>query len=411
MTHYDALVVGAGPGGATAAAFLARAGLRVLCVDKAAFPRDKICGDALSGKTVDVMGRLGITDAVEAAPNVVAWGLTFSGPYGAEVSVPFRAPSPDVPAPGYVITREDFDTVVVDAARASGAEIWENASVTGLVRGANGRVEGAEVKRNGTVETVRARVVIGADGAYSVVARGLGFDQLDERHYCAGLRQYWTGVTGFHPYNLIELHFVNEVIPGYFWIFPMADGRANVGIGMLSAYVKKNDVKLKEVMAACIASPKFAERFKDAQPMEKMHGWGLPLGSKPRPLSGDGWMLVGDAASLIDPFSGEGIGNAMIAGEFAAKHTVLALADGGEATAERLAGYDKDVMDYLGNELRLSHTLQKIGRWKWLVNFIIAQASRKPALIDAIAAMFYDEAERAKLKSPLFYVRALLTKG
>ncbi len=322
--QYDALVVGAGPGGATAATFMARAGLKVLLVDKAVFPRDKVCGDALSGKTVDVLQRLGLIDTVEAAPNLVAWGITFSSPYGAEVDVQFRDPATATMHPGYVVAREEFDGLVVDAAKAAGAEVWENVAVTGLVRD-GARVTGATLKREGVEQTVTARVVIGADGAYSVVARALGFEQLDERHYCAGLRQYWEGITNFHEHNLIELHFVDEAIPGYFWIFPMANNRANVGIGMLSSEIKKRDINLKQLLQRCIEHPQFAERFKDARPLEKMRGYGLPLGSRPRPLSGEGWMLVGDAASLIDPFSGEGIGNAMISGEFAAKHAVLAL--------------------------------------------------------------------------------------
>ena len=418
---YDALVVGAGPGGATAATFMARAGLRVLLVDKDRFPRDKTCGDALSGKTVDVLRRLGIVDAVEAGPSLVAWGILFSSPYGSEVDVQFCDPATATTAPGYVMARTDFDALVVDAARTAGAEVWEETTVTGLVREGT-RVTGATLKRGGETQTVHARVVVGADGAYSAVARALGFDQLDERHYCAGLRQYWEGVTGFHDHNLIELHFVDEAIPGYFWIFPMANGRANVGIGMLSSEIKKRDVRLKDVLKACIAHPRFADRFKDARPLEKIHGYGLPLGSRPRPLSGDGWMLVGDAASLIDPFSGEGIGNAMVSGEFAARHAVLALTgapaggDGaastvmpGVASAARLSGYDRDVMAYLGGELRLSHIMQRLGRRKWLLHFVIDQAARKPAIKKALSTMFEDEQARAQLKSPLFYLRALLS--
>jgi menaquinone-9 beta-reductase len=418
---YDALVVGAGPGGATAATFMARAGLRVLLVDKARFPRDKTCGDALSGKTVDVLRRLNLVEAVEAAPQIVAWGIRFSSPYGSEVDVEFCDPATATQAAGYVMAREDFDTLVVDAARAAGAEVWEDTAVSGLVRDGT-RVTGATLRRDGQDLTVNARVVVGADGAYSAVARALGFDQLDERHYCAGLRQYWEGVTDFHEHNLIELHFVDAAIPGYFWIFPMANGRANVGIGMLSSEIKKRDVRLKEVLQACIAHPRFAHRFKDARPLEKIRGYGLPLGSHPRPLSGDGWMLVGDAASLIDPFSGEGIGNAMVSGEFAAKHALLALTGSpvggngaastgtpGVATAARLSGYDRDVMDYLGGELRLSHIMQRLGRRKWLLHFVIDTAARKPAIRKALSTMFEDEHARAQLKSPLFYLRALFT--
>ena len=230
--------------------------------------------------------------------------------------------------------------------------------------------------------------------------------QLDERHYCAGLRAYYTGVTGFHRLNHVELHFVDEAIPGYFWIFPMADGRANVGVGMLSQAIKKKDVRLKDVLAACVRHPRFRERFEGAEPIGPVRGWGLPLGSKPRPMAGDGWLLVGDAASLIDPFTGEGIGNAMISGELAAKWTSNAKTEN-DYTAAFLHGYERDVLNYLQGELRLSHAMQRLIGWKWLLNTVIRKASRSAELADAISCMFDDESQRRKLISPLFYLRVL----
>lgn len=406
MDVYDALVVGAGPGGATTATFMARDGLRVLVVDKDAFPRDKVCGDAISGKSVDVLRRLGLVERVQQAKTIGSWGITFSGPYGDQVTIPFTKELGKPVPPGFVCAREDFDVIVYEAAVEAGAEVWTNAAVTGLVR-EGARVVGAHVKRDGVTQEVRARLVIGADGAYSAVVRGLGLDQLDEKHYCAGLRAYYHGVTGFDTvHNAIELHFVNEAIPGYFWIFPMADGRANVGIGILSSEVKKRGIKLKAVLDACIANPRFAPRFADATRDGKVLGWGLPLGSKPRPLQGDGWMLVGDAGSLIDPFSGEGIGNAMISGEIAARWAARAK-ETGDVSAAALEGYGREVMAYLGDELRLSHAMQRLGNWKWLLNTVIRKASRSPHVAAAISSMFDDEASRKQLLSPLFYLRVL----
>ncbi|HET6567361.1 MAG TPA: NAD(P)/FAD-dependent oxidoreductase, partial [Rhodothermales bacterium] len=217
---------------------------------------------------------------------------------------------------------------------------------------------------------------------------------------------YYEGVTGFNDLNNVELHFVDEAIPGYFWIFPMANGRANVGLGMLSHSVKKKDVKLKELLEVCIDHPRFKERFKDARRVSQVKGWGLPLGSKPRPMAGNGWMLVGDAASLIDPFTGEGIGNAMVSGEKAALWAARAKA-ADDYSAAFLKGYETDVLKYLQGELRLSHAMQRLTNWKWLLNTVIRKASRSHELADAISSMFDDEAERRKLVSPMFYLRVL----
>ena len=384
---------------------MARAGLKPLLIDKDTFPRDKVCGDALSGKTVDVMKRLGMIEALQATTQIDSWGVTFSGPYGDEAAIPFTKALDKPVAPGFVCDRVTFDNLVYEQAVEAGAEIWTEAQVTGLLREGT-KVVGVTVKREGEEVEVRAPITIGADGAYSVVVRELGMDQLHEGHYCAGLRWYWQGVTGFHELNHIEIHFVDESIPGYFWIFPMADGRANVGLGMLSSVIKKQDIKLKPLLRQLVEHPRFKDRFANAEPIDSIKGWGLPLGSKPRQMAGDGWMLIGDAASLIDPFTGEGIGNAMVSAEKAAAWTQKAK-EANDYSGAFLQGYQRETLDYLGNELKLSHAMQKLGRWKWLLNKVIAKAARSPEVADAISMMFDDESERKKLVSPLFYMRLL----
>ncbi len=411
---YDVIVVGAGPGGATAAATLADEGLRVALIDKHAFPRDKVCGDAVSGKSVDVLRRLGLVERLQAREQVGSWGVTFSAPAGHEVAIPFTKELDAPVAPGFVCARTVFDELLVNRAVEAGADLMEEVDVEELKRGDDGRISGVRAvsrgkPRPGPVE-LDAPLVIGADGAYSVVARSLGMTQLEESHYCAGLRVYYEGVTGFHPLNHVELHFVDEAIPGYFWIFPMANGRANVGVGMLSSVVKRRNVRLRSMLEDLIRHPRFRDRFGGARRVSPIRGWGLPLGSKLRPLAGDGWMLVGDAGSMIDPFTGEGIGNAMVSGEMAARAAIQANALGSFERA-RLASYEQALHAYLSAELRLSHTMQRLLNWKWLVNAIISKASRSEDLAGAISGMFDNEKERRKLVSPLFYLKALATRA
>ena len=384
---------------------MARAGLDVLLVEKDRFPRDKICGDAVSGKSVDVMRELGMIDRLVANESLATWGVTFSGPLGDEVSIPFTKDFDRPIAPGFVSPRLAFDEIVFSFAQEAGASIEQDTTVLGLLRDGK-RISGVRLRGESGVRDVSAPIVIGADGAYSVVVRELGIDQLDEKHYCAGLRAYYEGVTGFHPRNNIEIHFVDESIPGYFWIFPLPNNRANVGLGMLSAEVKKRDVKLKPLLDRIVELPKFRDRFADATRVGAVKGWGLPLGSKPRKMAGDGWMLIGDAASLIDPFTGEGIGNAMVSGWKAGEWVARAKAQG-RYDADFLAGFEVEVMDRLRNELRLSHMMQRLGNWKWLLNLVIKKASRSDELADALSCMFDDLDERRQLVTPLFYLRVL----
>ncbi|NND72004.1 MAG: geranylgeranyl reductase family protein [Rhodothermales bacterium] len=404
--RYDAIVVGAGPGGATAATVMARDNLRVLLIDKESFPRDKICGDAISGKSVDVLRELGMLDDLVRDESLGSWGVTFSGPMGDEVSIPFTKMLDQPVAPGFVSRREVFDQLVFQKAVDAGATVLQNTTVKGLLFD-DGRVTGvrARLEDNSEVE-IESSVVVGADGAYSVVARELGMEQLDEKHYCAGLRSYYKGVTGFDERNHIELHFVDESIPGYFWIFPMPNGMSNVGVGMLSSVVKKRSVQLKPLLETLVNHPRFSHRFANAERVGNVKGWGLPLGSKPREMAGDGWVLIGDAASLIDPFTGEGIGNAMVSGWKAADWIAKAK-EADDFSGDFLRQFETEVMARLKNELKLSHAMQKLGNWKWLLNTVIKKASRSDELADAISCMFDDLDERRKLVSPTFYFRVL----
>ena len=211
-----------------------------------------------------------------------------------------------------------------------------------------------------------------------------------------------------HPQNFIELHFLEDMLPGYFWIFPLPNGQANIGAGMLSSSVSKKRVNLKEDMLKAIANnPTIKHRFKNAKLIGNIQGWGLPLGSKKRPLSGNGYLLVGDAGSLIDPFTGEGIGNALYSGMMAANIIVDAVKQN-RFDAEFLKTFDDNFYARQWDELKLSHTMQKLCKYPWLFNFVVNKANKNKTLRETISCMFEDLDLRAKLRNPLFYFKLLI---
>ena len=157
--------------------------------------------------------------------------------------------------------------------------------------------------------------------------------------------------------------------------------------------------------------PVFKERFRDAMLDGSISGYGLPLGSKKRAISGEGFMLIGDAASLIDPFTGEGIGNAMISGLKAAD-CILAQWESRDFSAAALKKYDDDIYQRLWPELKLSKKMQELMKYPWLFNLIANRASKSKTLQETISCMFEDLDLRERLKDPFFYLKVLFeSKG
>jgi flavin-dependent dehydrogenase len=213
-----------------------------------------------------------------------------------------------------------------------------------------------------------------------------------------------------HNANFIELHFIKDLLPGYFWIFPLPNGEVNIGVGIRSDKISKHKLNLKNILNTIIQHhPEISKRFANAEMVDDVKGFGLPLGSKKRNISGDNYLLVGDAASLIDPFTGEGIGNAMMSGLFAANHAIQCLQQN-NFSAEYNKQYDTTVYKRLWSELKLSRTMQQLVVFPWLFNFVVNKAATNATLRDTISAMFEDLDLRDRLRKPSFYLDLMFSK-
>ncbi len=406
--EFDVVIVGAGPAGSIAAAYCQRQGLTVALLEARTFPRDKICGDGLAGRCQFVLEELGLMEEVLKLPHGHCDGVIFSSPKGDQIQIDYTPPGFDRKIDGYVIRRKVLDNFLFQHAKSQGIPTREKFKVTEvLFEGSKVvGVKGQEFESEAP-EEYRAKVVIGADGWNSLVAKATGRYFKDPKHWCTAVRQYWSGVEGLTPN--IELHFIDEIVPGYFWIFPLEDGTANVGLGILEEERLKRNLDARELLRRAIASPRFCERFKNAKPMEPNAAqWPLPFGSKRRKMYGDGFVLVGDAAALIDPFTGEGIGEAMHSGRQAALTIAEILKAGQEPTEAALQRYDELFWGKFGREIMLSHKLQKIGKSKWLLNFVLGKAHRSQHVRDTISGMLAGTVTRKALTSPLFYLKLLL---
>ena len=417
---FDAIVVGGGPGGSAAAGYLAMENKKVLLIEKDVWPRDKICGDAVGGKSLSHVKALGVKEILESTPHFRVTGIKFSSPNGKEVRV--ALPEEDVQKleAGYSLPREQFDYLLFrntqELVRNAGGHVIQDGEVREVIL-KDDQAIGVQVRiggRNGEVISYFSEEIIGAAGYRCPVAKTLvekihDEKMLDRRHYCGGYREYWENVKGCEG-NVgdIEIHFVDTVIPGYFWLFPVSQNVTNVGIGMVMSLMDKQGKKLKAMQKDVIENhPIFSPRFKDAKFIQGSgKGWQLPFGSprkgadmQPRRMAGNNIRLVGDAASLVDPFSGEGVGNALLSGKLASDHII---------EQRPYKDYQKEIWEVLGPELTNSLRMQNMSRKKWLINWFVGKASKKPEIQEMMTEMIASKETQENLHSPLFMIKTLL---
>lgn len=347
---YDIIIVGAGPAGATCAYLMGKAGAKVLLIDKAQFPRDKTCGDFISARLKFNLEQLDLLPTLSSLPHAPVSDLLFT--HSTVGGFLLNCP----PQQGFICKRERFDHHLMEKAQAH-CTLLSGGAVKKLLT-ENGQVTGVETEH----QTFHSKIVVGADGANGITAKTLRGDTFDENHNAVAIRAYYTDVKGIA--ETAELHFLDEVQPGYFWIFPLnpTTGEANVGLGILSRDVRNQNVQLKQLLQKITQEhPQFRDRFVNSQLTSSIKGWSLPFGSKKRCLAFPGAVLLGDAAGLIDPMSGEGIENAVRSAQCAAPILLKALV-AQDYSRTFLLRYQQAAEELLRQELRKSYWIQKLCR-------------------------------------------------
>jgi menaquinone-9 beta-reductase len=323
---WDVLVVGAGPAGAAAAAWLAEAGRRVLVVERKTFPREKTCGDGLTPRAVRQLHDLGLAD--ELAGYQRYDGLRA---IAHDVTLELEWPThPDLPAYGYVVRRRDLDEMVAGRAVKAGATLRMGTEAAApLVEG--GLVTGAHVvsKETGQEEAIRARYLVVADGANSRFGRALGAAR--DRGYPLGMAVRGYFESPLHDDPWIESHLDmrdrdGNHLPGYGWVFPVGDGTVNVGVGLLSTFSGWKHVNTSHLMDSFCETAPARWGLSPETACGPPTGGKLPTGSSVAPRVGPTWLVIGDASGAINPFNGEGIAYAYETGRYAADAIDEALA-------------------------------------------------------------------------------------
>ena len=407
---WDVIIVGAGPGGSAAAITLARCGWRVLLVDKASFPRDKVCGDMISPRSQRVLGSLGCLPAVEAAcaHRVSSGAFYLDGEKLLTARVPKVRGLTDY---GLVLPRMVFDEIVFRQAQAEGVETFEGCEVKAVAIDATGA--SVMAVREGQPRTFRGRLVIGADGAHSLVARTLNPKSSKGKNVSFAVRAYFEGVVG--DTSQVDILFDRSFFPGYGWIFPLGGGRANVGMGMVLDPYRRDRVNLRERFAGWLErDPAALARLRDARLVGRVVGWPLNTYAATTRRFGHRVLLVGDAANLVDPINGEGIHTALESGQIAAGVADEALR-ANNVSDTFLAQYDQRWQATFGLDLRLADLYVTLagnrslrGTWLSVLRLVGTTARRDRAYAGIITGILAGVMPTRRSLSPLFITKTLL---
>ncbi len=409
MIKTDVCVVGAGPAGSTAALFLAKYGINCILFDKARFPRDKICGDGISGWVVSILKELDpnlITRLSNQDFVLHSYGIRIVAPNHKKLDIPFFDNANDNSGlpPGFTCRRLEFDNFLIEEVRKKKEiRFYEETEIESYTRN-----DESIILKSTDGKSFEARSVIFANGVNSKFSVDPGGIRKDKKSTMTGLKAYYRGINGFHEQNYVELHFLRDFLPGYLWIFPLAGGLANVGVGLDQKRISERKLNLREKMLTAIDTiPYLKERFKYAEMVTKVQAYAIPVWDKKRKLSGERFILTGDAASLVDPITGEGIGHAVISGMLAAGQIKKALGKN-DFSEIFMMQYDQELYDKIGNELSISSKIPGFIRFPWLFNSVINKAVSSKTLQDKLTLAITDLEVRKRLKEPSLYLKILL---
>lgn len=351
------VIVGAGPAGSTAAYYLARAGVDVTVLEKTRFPREKVCGDALTPRAVREIQRLGLPHEESAGWRRIKGLRLVAAGNSMELPWPELTDFPDY---GLIRTRLGFDEALVRHAQSAGARILEGYSVTETITNESGRVTGVRAqildeagRKAGETLEVSGDVVLAADGNSSRSAVSRGFEKRDDRPMGVAYRTYYRSPRHLDDWmeGWLELPGKNgDPLPGYGWVFGVGDGTSNVGLGILNSSKEFGKLDYRQVLKEWTAAMPEEWGFTEENQTSRILGAALPMAFNRTPHYSPGFMLLGDAGGMVSPFNGEGISYAMESGRMAAQSVLDAFkATTGAAKEESLARYADVIRDEWGS--------------------------------------------------------------
>ncbi len=361
VSDADVIVVGAGPSGSTTSYYLAQQGLKVLLLEKTKFPREKVCGDGLTPRSVKQLLDMGI-EPTEENGWIKNKGLRIiAGKHRLELKWPELESFPNY---GLVRTRHDFDEILAKRAKSAGVDLREETRVLGPIRDEkSGRVIGVNAKTKDGNVSFRAPFVVAADGVSARMALALGLQRREDRPMGVAVRTYYKSPRTNDDFmeSWLELWDGDKLLPGYGWIFGVGDGTSNVGLGILDSSPAFQSIDYKELLKKWLEQTPLEWGYRDENMVGEIRGAALPMGFNRQPFYTQGLILVGDSGGMVNPFNGEGIAYAMESGKVAAEVIAEAAKAKNEFAREKaLHQYPVLMKERLGGYYTLGRIFVKI---------------------------------------------------
>ncbi len=372
------VIVGAGPAGSVTAAALAERGVDTLLLDQATFPREKTCGDGLTPRSVAMVQQMGLLSRLEESGGLRINGVRVYAPDGRFAEVGMDELGGELPPFGLTVRRHELDALLVEHAQAAGARFLASFRVSALTR-SDGAVAGVQGTVPGGEHTVvRASLVCLATGVATALVKKAGLLSA-VMPVIRAVRAYYENVADLAP--IFQLHYDRCFLPGYGWIFPLSGRRANVGVGCFPSgrFRRRTSPPLEMFRRFVNLNPRCSAQLASAIAAGPIESRPLRVHFPTMQTQADNLLLVGEAAGLVNPFNGEGVGFAMESGLLAAEVAAEALADG-DLSAGRLAIYGRCLRE---RYLSLFSSLSKMRDWyirERALNLIIGKAQKRPRL-------------------------------
>lgn len=402
MNHScEAVVVGAGPAGCCAAVHLKRAGVDVLLLDKAVFPRDKVCGDGVPGKVFSMLNEIGLPLETVRRQGIPIRRLSVQAPGGETIT----AKSGDSSSGGVCIERKNFDALLLQRATECLDRVWTGLQVVGSVR-VPGHAHALTVRdvRTGEMCTIGARAIIGADGVHSTIARCYGMVPRDHAASLFGIRMYCQGGRldpGAH------ILYDARLLPGYAWFFPVSATRVNAGLIVTPDMARQQGRRLPELLRQIVVSHCAPDESTLPPDLRgPLQGWPLPVAANRVARVSDGVLLAGDAGAFVNGLTGGGIYNALLTGRLAARVASESLRKG-DTRHSQLHRYDCLWQRELGGSFQCARQMRKLFSNATTINRLVRGCAGNRAIARLFFAVYGNPLPRFGLCNPLFLFRVL----